>query len=318
MSRLGAIDRYFYAPAPPERLALLRIAAGGFAVVYLIWRFGALTSVAHFHAAEFLPVGVVRLLAAPLPPVWVPIVALATIAVGVAFAAGFRYRVSGPLFALLFLWTTSYRNSWGMIFHVENLVALHLLLLGAARAADAFSWDARRRPAPPPSHGRYGWPIRTMTAVTATAYVLAGVAKLKFAGLHWLSGDFLREQIAHDNLRKIELGSIHAPLGAMLVQYGMPFGVLAVVSLCLELGAPLALLSRRIAIVWVAGAWSFHLGVVGLMAIVFPYQLTLLAFLPYFEVERWPIVRFALAKLGGLNFRALANGLPRSPPRRQV
>jgi hypothetical protein len=318
LSRLGAMDRYFYAAVPPERLALLRIAAGGFGVVYLIWRFGALISVAHFHAAEFAPVGVVRLLAAPLPSVWVPIVALAAIAAGVAFVAGFRYRLSGPLFALLFLWTTSYRNSWGMIFHVENLAALQLLLLGAAPAADAFSWDARRESSPPPSHGRYGWAIRAMAAVTATTYVLAGVAKLKFAGLHWLSGDFLREQIAHDNLRKIELGSLHAPLGAMLVQYGAPFGVLAVVSLCLELGAPLALLSRRSAIAWVAGAWSFHLGVAALMAIIFPYQLTLLAFLPYFEIERWPIVRLAVTKLQALNFRTLANGLQRARPRRRV
>jgi hypothetical protein len=128
----------------------------------------------------------------------------------------------------------------------------------------------------------------------------------------------LREQIAHDNLRKIELGSIHAPLGATLVQYGAPFGVLAIVSLCLELGAPVALFSRRVAIAWVAGAWSFHLGVAGLMAIIFPYQLTLLGFLPYFELERWALVRRVVAKLQSLNFKALANGLPRSPPRRRV
>jgi ABC-type multidrug transport system fused ATPase/permease subunit len=312
VSPLRAVDRVFYAEAPPERLALLRIATGGFAVVYLIWRFRAVTSVAHLHPAEFVPVGVVRLLSAPLPSVWVPLLVLAALAAGAAFVAGFRFRVSGPLFALLFLWTTSYRNSWGMIFHVENLAALQLLLLCSAPAADAFSWDARQRLRPPPSHGRYGWAIRAMTAVTATTYVLAGVAKLKFAGFHWLSGEFLRQQIAHDNLRKIELGSIHAPLGALLVQYSAPFGVLAIVSICLELGAPIALFSRRLAIAWVAAAWSFHVGVAGLMAIIFPYQLTLIAFLPYFELERWSIVRRAVRKLQSL--KSSSTGSVESPP----
>lgn len=296
VSLVRAIDRYYFAPVPAARLALLRIAVGGFALVYLLWRFGALTSVAHFQPAEFIPVGVARWIPEPLPKAWVPSLVLLAMPVGAAFVAGFQYRVSGPLFAALFLWVTTYRNSWGMIFHVENLVVLHLLLLALAPAADALAWDSRGRPEPA-SHGRYGWAIRGMTAVTAASYVLAGIAKLKFAGPAWVHGDFLRQQIAHDNLRKIELGSIHAPLGAMLVQYGAPFGVLALLSLSLELGAPLGLLGRRVARAWVAGAWAFHVGVAGLMAIIFPYQLTLIAFMPYFELERWPPVRRVVVKL---------------------
>lgn len=312
MSLLRAIDRYYFAPAPAVRLALLRIAIGGFALVYLIWRFRALTSVAHFQRAEFIPVGVARLIPEPLPQTLVFGLVLLAMPVGAAFVAGFRYRISGPLFAALFLWVTTYRNSWGMIFHVENLTVLHLLLLALAPAADALAWDARGR-TEPAEHGRYGWAIRAMTAVTAAAYVLAGVAKLKFAGPAWVHGDFLRQQIAHDNLRKIELGSIHAPLGALLVQYGAPFGVLALVSLSLELGAPIALLGRRIARVWVAGAWAFHVGVAALMAIIFPYQLTLIAFLPYFELERWPLVQRAITKLQSWKTSSMGRGTEPPP-----
>ncbi len=291
MTLFETIDRYWYSPVPAERLALLRIAVGGFAVVYLTCRFDTLTSVAHFHANEFAPVGLITLLSQPLPASSVAIIALLSIPAGVAFALGYRYRLSGPAFALSFLWVTSYRNSWGMIFHVENLPALHLLALAGAPAADAFALSAPRGLGSPPSHGRYGWPIRAMVAITVVTYVLAGVAKLKFAGLHWVDGHFLREQIAHDNLRKIELGSTHAPFGAALVRYSWPFGALAVTSLCLELGAPITLLGKKLARAWVCGAWAFHLGVAVMMAITFPYQLTFIAFLPYFELERWPWLR---------------------------
>jgi hypothetical protein len=139
-----------------------------------------------------------------------------------------------------------------------------------------------------------------MTAVTAATYVLAAIAKLKFAGLTWVQGDYLRQQVAYDNLRKIELGSIHAPLGAALVQYSAPFASLALISLALELGAPVALFNARFARVWIAGAWIFHVAVAALMAIIFPYQLTLVAFLPYFELERWSVVRRILARFEGV------------------
>lgn len=297
MSFFAAVDRYWYSPATAQRLALLRIAIGGFALVYLGWRFGTLTSVAHFQPGEFAPVGVVKILTRPLSPSAVRLLATLAIGFGIAFVLGYRYRLTGPLFALSLLWTTSYRNSWGMVFHTENLVVLHVLLLAAAPAADALALDARGRQQLE-SHGRYGWAIRAMVLVTAAAYVLAGVAKLKFAGLHWLDGHFLREQIAHDNLRKIELGSTHAPWGAELVRHRWPFGALAVTSLCLELGAPVALFGAKLARGWVAGAWAFHVGVALMMAISFPYQLTFIAFLPYFELDHWSFVRSLMAKFG--------------------
>ncbi|MET0340817.1 MAG: HTTM domain-containing protein [Polyangiales bacterium] len=293
-------DRFWYVPAPAERLAIVRALVGLYAVVYLSVRYPGLTSVTRFAPAQFLPVGPVKLLAAPLSPVLVHGISVATLALGVAFALGLAWRASGPLFALGFLWVTSYRSAWGMIFHTENLTALHLILLAPAPAADAFSLDARRRgcamEAAP--HGRYGWPLRAMCAVTTIAYLLAGVAKLKLAGLHWADGSILRGQIAYDNLRKIELGSLHSPLGAALVRYAAPFRGLASLSLLLELGAPLSLLGTRIARVWVVGVWGFHLGVLALMAIGFPYPLSGIAFLPFFAVERTRAFARVRAKLG--------------------
>lgn len=281
----------WYAPAPAARLAVLRAMVGAFALVYLSSRFGSFTGMRSFHPSEFAPVGLAQILDAPLPGALVLLSVALAIALSALFMMGFGYRVVGPAFALILLWITSYRSSWGMLFHTDNLLCLHALVLGVAPAADALSLDARRarergqRLGQEPD-GRYGWPIRVLCLITVCTYVVAGVAKLKLAGLAWGNGDMLRTQIAYDNLRKIELGSGSSALGVWLLRYGWVFAPLSVLSLLIELGAPLALLNRRVALLWAGAAWSFHLGVAVLMHIAFPYPLSLVAFLPLFAVER--------------------------------
>ena len=64
---------------------------------------------------------------------------------------------------------------------------------------------------------------------------------------------------------------------------------LATLTIVVELGAPVVLLARRWATAaWVGAAWGFHVGILALMAIAFPYQLTLVAFAPLLPVERLP------------------------------
>jgi hypothetical protein len=272
-------------PAPAARLACLRLAIGAFAVVYLIVRSRNLVSVAEFSPAEFTPVGVVSMLAAPLPAAWVYAIQCLAVLSGLAFVVGAGFRLVAPLFALLLLWVTSYRSSWGMIFHTDNLLVLHVLVLSLSPAADALSWDARRK-APNTELSRFGWPIRTMAILTVITYVLAGVAKLKLSDGQWLGGELLRAHIAYDNLRKIELGSGFSSVGVWFVKHPAVFGPLAVTTMLVELGAPLALFHRRIALVWCIAAWSFHIGVALLMSIAFLYPLSAIAFLPLFRVER--------------------------------
>lgn len=300
------VAELWYAPLPARRLAVLRVLVGGFALADWLGRLPALLSGARFHAEEFAPVGVVALLSEPLPTSAVWCSALVCGVLGVCFTLGYRYRVSAPCFALSLLWVTSYANSWRMIFHTQNLLVLHVLVLAAAPAADQLSWDAlsaRGAARGPEVHGRYGWAIRAMSWLTLSSYVLAGIAKLKLSGPLWLEGDILRTQIAYDNLRKIELGGRYAPLGAWLVSKGAFFRPLAIATVLLELGAPLALLGRRAAALWVFAAWLFHVGVLALMAIVFPYQLSLVAYASLFEVERIetsPLLRGAVARARAL------------------
>jgi hypothetical protein len=266
-------------------LATLRIALGGYGLFYVLGRMPALLALGRDQAGAFRPVGPVSILEVPLPTVLHMIVVVATVVAGVAFVAGARFRVSGPAFAVLLAWVLSYRNSWGMVFHTENLLVLHVLVLGLTRSADALAFDARGKPVAEP-HARYGWAITLLCTLTAATYFIAGVTKLRHAGLDWVWSDTLRNMIAFDNVRKIELGAGYSEIGAFLVRYDALFPPLAAFSLLVELGAPLALLGPRIGRWWCALAWGFHLGVLAVMFIFFHYPLLGFAYAPFFPVEK--------------------------------
>jgi hypothetical protein len=300
MTGAAWVDARFYGALGPARLATLRVLIGAFGVIYLLARAPVMASFSGFAPRQFHPVGLAAWLRAPLPSELVLAGYLAAIGFGVAFTLGWRFRLTGPAFALLMLWVTSYRNSWGMIFHTDNLLVVHLGVLALSDAAAALSLDARApERAEPAPHGRFGWPVRLLCAVSVLAYLLAGIAKLKASGFSWMEGEILRNYIAYDALRKAQVGSFHSPLGAWLVQIEWPFPLLGALTLSLELLGPLALLHRRAAQLWVFGIYGFHVGVLLTMAIAFPYPLSGVAFASFFACERlWQ--RPPLARLHGL------------------
>lgn len=285
MKLLRAIDARLYGAAPPERLATLRFLTGLFSVVYLAVR-GHVLADFRVEPGGFAPVGVVAWLHAPLPPVLVFALYLGALLSGIAFTLGARFVVTGPLFALLMLWVTSYRNSWGMIFHTDNLLVVHLAVIAQSDAAAVLSLDARRRVTPPASDPRFGWPVRLISATTTFAYLLAGIAKLKITGWSWMDGDVLRNYIAYDGMRKSQLGSVHSPFGGWIVQYAWPFPALSALTMLLELSGPFTLLVPYLARAWALGLYGFHIGVFASMAIAFPYPLSGVAFASMFECER--------------------------------
>lgn len=298
MSALRAAWAWYAPPMPAARVHALRVAIGGYALVYLLIRGAHLNAVAAYPAGAFTPVGVVRVLDAPLPAAWVHGAYAAAVAAGALFVSGRLLRATAPAFALLLSWVLSYRHSFGMIFHTDNLLVLHVVLLACAGGAT-------RRDAGAEAPAWAAWVPRAMCLATAATYVVAGVAKLKHTGWSWAAGDVLREQIAYDALRKIELGSVHSPLGPWLLRLEWVFAPLSAFSLATELLAPLALLGLRAALIWCACAWLFHAGVLALMAIAFPYPLSLCAFLPFFPIER----ALPALRRGGRRLRPGARGL---------
>ena len=182
-----------------------------------------------------------------------------------------------------------------MILHNDNLMCVQILVLALSPAGDALSLDARAgRKQRGEASSRYGWAIRLICILCVATYVLAAITKVKNSGFEFVDSVTLRNYVAYDNVRKIELGSIHSPLGAWLLPYAAVFSALAAFSFVLEFGAALALVDRRVGMVWATLIWGFHVGVLALMMIGFVYQLTGIAFAAFFPVERilgWAWVR---------------------------
>lgn len=263
-----------------RRLTVLRVLIAGYGAVWCTVRAPHLLDTVDLAARRLDPVGPLWFLESPLPRSAVVALVVATPLVLVAVAAGWKLRLTAPIGALGFLVLTTYRNSWGQLFHTENLVALHLGVLavgawlpGSSRAGGDDRDDARAV-------------VRSMAVLTVGTYLVAGVAKLRIGGLDWIDGDVLRHQIAFDNTRKDLLGDPSAPFAAGFLRQGWLLGPSAIATMVVELAAPLALLHRRIATMWVVAAVGFHVAIVAVMLIVFPYHLLGIALAPLLPVER--------------------------------
>jgi hypothetical protein len=273
--------------APAERLAGVRILVASYALVWMAGALGGLLGLLDADASRWQPVGVLAPFDSP-PPAGLVVGALVlAFASGIAFAVGVRARLSGPVFAAAFIVVATYRSSWGQIFHTDDLVAIHLVVLAVAPSAVAWSWDARHA-GPVAPHDRFGWPLRLMSIITVATYVLAGVAKLRTSGLDWVTGTVLRDQIAQDNLLKELFGAPSSPLAGPLLGHAWLFPPMAAFAMLVELGAPVALLGGRWRTAWVVAAWFFHLGILVLMTTFFPYPLSGVAFASMFAVELMP------------------------------
>lgn len=299
---LRRIEGWFDKPAPPERLAMFRILLGTFTLGYLLIRLPVFLSLADGRPSRFEPVGLLSPLSGPLPSDLVTVAVISAVGFAVAFTAGWHYRFSGPALAVLMLVLGTYRSSWGQLLHFENLLVLHLLVVGLSPAAHVWSADARFAGSRSVMDGRsagsgqsssesspavrYGWPLQLAAAITTVTYVLAGFAKLRYGGLDWMLGDTLRNHVAYSATRLDLLGGTPSPLAKPFVGFGWLFPPLATATVIIELAAPLALFGPPLRRVWVVSTWLMHMGILGLMFIVFPYPLFGLAFAPLYNLER--------------------------------
>jgi uncharacterized membrane protein YphA (DoxX/SURF4 family) len=278
------------AAAPPQRLAMLRILVGVFALAYLLIRLSVFLQLAD-RRSGFDGVGVAVFLGGPVPSVVVDATIAATALAGIGFVIGWRFRFTGALFALGMLALGSYRGSWGQLLHFENLMVLYLLIVAFSPAADVWSLDARRRD----RHGvetgsgestAYGWPLALASLVLVVTYVIAGIAKLRYGGLDWVFGDTLRNHVAYAAARLDLLGATPPPLAGWAVRLERMWPFVAAATVVIELAAPIALLGGRLRTTWVVAAWLMHLGILAFMLIAFPLPLFLVAFAPLYRIER--------------------------------
>jgi hypothetical protein len=285
VSLLVRLDHWWRAPAPAERLALVRILVGVYCAGLVLFRAPSLLRLAQLDAARFDGVGLAALLDAPVPlPLFLVLLTLAFVG-AVCFCLGARHRVLAPGFAVLLMFLLSYRSSWGHLSHSEQLISIHVLLLSVLPAADALSLDHRAGRTRERPLDNYGWPLRLLMLCVVISYMLAGWAKLHYGGLAWVSGDAVYNQVANDTLGKLRFGAFVSPLGPTLLRWPGLFAIMSVFTLIIELGALIAMFGGRLRTAWVVGAYAMHVGIVLTMGIAFPYPLWGIAFASFFELE---------------------------------
>ncbi len=277
----GRLAAWWFAPVPARRIVVCRTVTFAYAAVWLVVRAPYVWDVAGLPPARFEPVGVFAGLDMPPGrPVVMGVWAVALVA-SVLAAAGRSLRLTTSMGSISMLCIATYTSSFGQVFHTEHLLVIHLVILATAALVDGALVDRARDDAE-----RSGWSLNLMMSTVVVAYVVAGIAKLRFAGKGWLTGEVLRNWVAVDNLRKILLDDPASTLGGWLAGVEWVWVPVAVVTLIVELGAPVALVPGRPRAAWLMGAWLFHVGVFALMAITFPYQLSGVAYVAFLRADR--------------------------------
>lgn len=180
-----------------------------------------------------------------------------------------------------------------MIYHNFNVLVIHIFIIGFASSGDALSVDAlqtkkRQQSNLQTMHWQYGWPVKLLCIVTVIIYFLSGIAKVSGElAWEWFTGEAMRSQVGVDTLRKNVLGKETHVIFEWLYAHVWIFFAMGFTSLLAELLAPLILLSKRIAKLWVLLALMMHWGIFIIMDISFYYQMTGIIFLSFLEPDKW-------------------------------
>ncbi len=128
------------------------------------------------------------------------------------------------------------------------------------------------------------WVLPLFQVIVAEVYWFAGIAKVRNAGLDWLSSSSLTHLIlSYDQIHGIATGS--TPLGYRLAAHPSLCSFVGAGGLALELAFPLVLVSRRARVLFVPAVLAMHLGIALLMNIVFLEAGFVLVFVD------WPALR---------------------------
>lgn len=264
--------RWLTAPIDPEVGARWQRMACVVTAIYVIVRAVPLTRPGN--TDSFSGIGALTPLSEPLPTT--ALIALVVVSVGALGLAAIRPENAEAVAvgALGTLALTTHRSSFGQILWFDILMVLHLLVIAAAALLN------RRQQGASQQALVMGWGVRLCAIATVTTYFVSGVTKLRIGGLSWVSSEALERHIGFTAARAEALGGRVSPVAESVIELGLASRPAAALALALELGAPLALLHRRVAMTWSALIWLMHVVIAATMFIVFHWPLLGLAMAP--------------------------------------
>jgi hypothetical protein len=127
----------------------------------------------------------------------------------------------------------------------------------------------------------FGWPFTLVRVLLASSYFFAGVAKLRWVGPLWFTGDNMHGVLlTHWSFDR-------SPWAFWIAGQPALCWAIALGTAGLEFLFPLALVSQRAAYVLVAAALLFHVGIVKTLSLVFLSFPGLLVFLDWDRIDAW-------------------------------
>lgn len=312
LRRLVASQRFFdraVGAATPGALGALRAWACGILLVMTIWE--DLASTALLPRSMVQPKGVLHLLhAAPIgfdrflasaAALWV--FEQFTIALLVMGVVGLATRVTVPAAALCSLVIAGIFREYSWFYHTGLIPIYVLAVLSFTPCGDGWSLDrvlriVRGAPVPPREVATpvYGWSRYAVWTVVAVLYVGAGMSKLYYSGVAWLSADNMRATLLRTTLAPMEF---EYTISIDLLQApDSVFVALAAVGLFTELLFGLVLTSRSARRIIPAAMALTHAGILFLQNILFVDLILLQAIFYDFTPLRRRIGQWLTARRG--------------------
>ena len=210
------------------------------------------------------PKGILRLLSEPLSPDLVAASFHVWRWLTLACLIGAFYKWVAPIWWILALIVMTNGHSYGYQGHVYMPVVLAGLPLCFSRASDALSFDHWRNPTSVVEDIRaYVLPVRTIQVVLVLAYFAAGIAKLRFGGIEWITGDTLRNYLIRSSLVFSDSNQLAHVFELNEVLFKIPWlcNVLAFGAVALEVSMPLALWKRQFARLLIPAIVALQIGI---------------------------------------------------------
>jgi hypothetical protein len=160
-------------------------------------------------------------------------------------------------------------HNFGQTYHFDALLVLAMGILACSRAGDAFSIDARlARAAPQTASSEYTWPIRAIWVAMSLVFFAAGVAKLRYGGIAWVTSPNMSILLTRA-LYHVSDADPMTRIGLSIARHHVLSSCVAASALAIEVGFPLALVSRRARLVLVPAAFAMLIGIRVLMGPTF-------------------------------------------------
>jgi predicted DCC family thiol-disulfide oxidoreductase YuxK len=300
---LRRLHDHWFAPAPLEDLALVRIVVVSAQLILLLTPYlsdeigaclGCSLQYQHFltqvDQSYFAPIPTLRLLLLPFggpgvrpDPMFLHAVWVAAVLTGVTGLIGAYTRPSLLVFAASNTLLVAHSYSYGEFHHPEALMTIALWTIalgpsGAKRSVDEllfrlrFARTAMRfdpRPRDPTMSDMARWPLRLIQWMFGLIYFSAGISKLANGGLRWFNGYTLAYDVASDGLDR---GS---SLGVWMSRQIFALRLLSVFTIVFELAFWVVLLLPGLTLLFVLSGIAVHVGIYATQRAPFPQLVVL-------------------------------------------